>query len=60
MTQDKATPMSAKISQHDEDDDDDPFAPNKSPVRSDANGRGTASDAKKDRLSDTKDCDHRK
>ena len=51
--------MSAKCAQHDEDDDD-PFAPTKSPIRDESNGKGAASDAKKERLSDTKDCDHRK
>ena len=60
VAQEKATSMPAKTLQHDDDDDDDPFASSKSPVRSDANGKGAASDAKNERLSDSKDCDNRK
>ena len=60
MAQDKATSLSAKGSQNDEEDDEDPFAPRKSPPRGKTNGKGAASDAKNERISDTKDCDHRK
>lgn len=60
MAQDKATSLSAKGSQNDEEEDDDPFAARKSPPRGDTNGKGTASEAKYERISDTKDCDHRK